>query len=179
MNISIIAALDELGGLGKENQLLWRIPDDLKHFKKLTMGHCVLLGRKTFESIGRALPGRTLLVLTTKKSLGLASDEEGVIQVSSVEEALQWAKKRGESELMVAGGAAVYEELLPLAETLYLTRIHGKKEADAFFPCFKNEDWELLQVDQYDAQKNWPSWSFQILKRRGNHTLSASSSVSR
>jgi dihydrofolate reductase len=179
MNISIIAALDELGGLGKENQLLWRIPDDLKHFKKLTMGHCVLLGRKTFESIGKALPGRTLLVLTTKKSLDFSSDEERVIQVSSVEEALQWANKRGEPELMVAGGAAVYKEVLPLAETLYLTRIHGKKEADVFFPCFKNEDWELLQVDQHSAQKNWPSWSFQILKRRGNHTLSVSSSVSR
>ena len=162
MKISLIAALDEKGGLGKENQLLWRIPEDLKNFKKMTMGLCVLLGRKTYQSIGKALPGRTLLVLTKKESLELP---EGVVKVSSVDEALELAKNKGDHELMVAGGAEVYKELLPMADTLYLTRIHGTKEADVFFPAFKNESWKLSSETFYPLKGQLPSWSFQVFNK--------------
>ena len=130
MKVSLIAALDEKRGLGKGNELLWRIPEDLKNFKKLTMGHYVLLGRKTFESIGRALPGRTLLVLTRKKESENFPSDPNIIRVHSVEEAIDLARENKERELMVAGGAEIYQQLLPLAETLYLTRIKGLKKAD-------------------------------------------------
>ena len=163
MKISLIAAIDEKRGLGKGNELLWRIPEDLKNFKKMTMGHCVLLGRKTYQSIGRALPGRTLLVLTKKESLELP---DGVLKVSSVKEALEMARSKGDNELMVAGGAEVYNELLPMAETLYLTRIHGSKEADVFFPTFKNESWELSSETFYPLKGQVPPWTFQVLNRK-------------
>ena len=99
MKISLIAAIDENRGLGKGNELLWRIPEDLKNFKKLTMGHYVLLGRKTYESIGRPLPGRTLLVLTRKKEEDSLSLHSSVIPVFSIQEALELASKNDEKEL--------------------------------------------------------------------------------
>lgn len=168
MKISLIAALDEKRGLGKGNELLWRIPDDLKNFKKLTMGRYVLVGRKTFESIGRPLPGRTLLVLTRKKEGHGLPLHPNVIPVHSVEEALDLASKNDEKELMVAGGAQIYDQLLPFAHKLYLTRIKGLKEADAFFPRFESEQkplWVLDESKDFDKGPSWPSWSFQVFKK--------------
>tara|TARA_Y100001954_G_scaffold238326_1_gene305440 strand:- start:15265 stop:15774 length:510 start_codon:yes stop_codon:yes gene_type:complete len=168
MKISLIAAIDENRGLGKGNELLWRIPEDLKNFKKLTMGHYVLLGRKTYESIGRPLPGRTLLVLTRKKEEDRLSLHSSVIPVFSIQEALELASKNDEKELMVAGGAQVYEQLISFAQTLYLTRIKGKKEADAFFPSFENEGkplWVRKESKDYEGGSSWPSWSYQVFKK--------------
>ena len=168
MKVSLIAAIDENRGLGKGNDLLWRIPEDLKNFKKLTMGHYVLLGRKTYESIGRPLPGRTLLVLTRKKEEDSLSLYPSVIPVSSIQEAMELASKNGEKELMVAGGAQVYEQLISFAQTIYLTRIMGTKEADAFFPNFENEEkplWVKEESNDYEGSLTWPSWSFQVFKK--------------
>ena len=168
MKISLIAALDEKRGLGKGNELLWRIPEDLKNFKRLTMGHYVLLGRKTYESIGRPLPGRTLLVLTRKKDGDKIPLHPSVIPVHSVEEGMELARRNAEKELMVAGGAQVYKQLIPFAQTLYLTRIKGLKEADAFFPSFESEEkssWILNESKDFKEGASWPSWSYQVFKK--------------
>jgi dihydrofolate reductase len=168
MKVSLIAALDEERGLGKGNELLWRIPEDLKNFKRLTMGHYVLLGRKTFESIGRPLPGRTLMVLTRKIKDESLSLDPSIITVHSVQEAMDLARKNDEKELMVAGGAQIYEQLIPFAQTLYLTRIKGLKKADAYFPCFESEEnplWVLHNSQDFKEGPSWPSWSYQVFKK--------------
>ena len=168
MEIHIIWAQDNNSGIGKNHKLPWHIPEDLKNFKKLTMGHYVLLGRKTYESIGRPLPGRTLLVLTRKKEGEKIPLHPSVIPVHSVEEAMELARRNDEKELMVAGGAQVYEQLIPFAQTLYLTRIKGVKEADAFFPNFEIEEkssWILSESKDFKEGPSWPSWSYQVFNK--------------
>lgn len=122
--ISIIAATGKNRELGRGNGLLWRIPDDLKRFKQLTTGHPVIMGRKTFESIGKPLPGRTNLVVS-RSSL-------------SLEDALAQAKKLDAQEIFIIGGAQIYEQALPYAGRLYLTLIDDSKDADAYFPAYEH-----------------------------------------
>ncbi len=122
--ISMIAAIGKNRELGAGNELLWRIPDDLKRFKALTMGHPIIMGRKTFESIGKPLPGRTNLVVS-RSSL-------------SLEDAIAQAKKLDTQEVFIIGGAQIYEQALPYADRLYLTVIDDTKEADAYFPAYED-----------------------------------------
>jgi dihydrofolate reductase len=121
--ISIVAAIGKNRELGRGNRLLWHIPDDLKRFKQLTMGHPVIMGRKTFESIGKPLPGRENLIVSRK---GL-----------SLEQALQKAKALDQEEVFVIGGAQIYEQALPYTNRLYLTLIDDSKDADTFFPPYE------------------------------------------
>ena len=149
MIVSVIAALDDQDGIGIKNQLPWHIPGDLSRFKKLTMGHHLILGRKTYQSIGRPLPGREMIVLTRNPEFKL----EGSQVVSSLEEALQMAREAGEKEVFVIGGGEIYELALPLAERMYLTRIHTTSEVDAYFPEFDHENWlkiceQIIPEDQ-------------------------------
>lgn len=158
----MIAAIGLHGELGFEGSLIWRIPEDLKHFKHITMGHHLLLGRKTFESIGRPLPGRTSIVLTRNTNFYAT----GCDRVSSIEEALELARRAHESELMVCGGAEIYQALFPWAQHLYLTKIQAHAKADVFFPEFDHNQWEIKQQVTYPAQGVMPAWSFQNLKRK-------------
>ena len=145
MIISLIVAMSSSNrGIGKDNKLLWHLPSDLKLFKQLTLGHCLVVGRKTFASIGRPLPGRTLLVITRNKEN--FSEAEGVRYFSSLDEAIQWAKEQGEKELFVAGGEQIYDMALPLAQKIYLTVVDCEINADTFFPVFEEEgEWELKE----------------------------------
>ena len=127
--ISIIAALGKNRALGLGNELLWPIPDDLKRFKKITSGHPIIMGSKTYESIGKPLPNRTNIILTRNKNY----DAPGTIIVTSLEEAFE---KAGNDEVFVIGGAQIYTLALPYADKLYLTLIEDEKEADAFFPDY-------------------------------------------
>lgn len=136
--ISLIAAVDEYLGLGKENQLLCHLPADLKHFREVTMGKPVIMGMKTFTSIGRVLPGRLNVVLSTKKT-----EIEGVTVVDSIAKAL--AVTKTSAEVMVIGGAQVFSEALPLASRIYLTVIHGIFDADVFFPVLNPEEWNCQE----------------------------------
>ena len=122
--VSIIAALGKNRAIGKGNMLLWRIPDDLKRFKALTIGHPIIMGRKTFESIGKPLPGRTNFVVS-RSSL-------------SLEDAIAQAKKLDAEEIFIIGGAHIYDAALPYTDRLYLTIIDDTKEADAYFPAYEN-----------------------------------------
>ena len=130
--ISMIVAVDEERAIGKDNRLLWNIPEDLKRFKELTTGHTVIMGENTHHSIGRPLPHRTNIVVTLNQSLVLP----GCFVVYSIDEAFQMAKEKEKEEVFVIGGASIYRQCLPLVERLYLTLVEGKHEADTFFPDY-------------------------------------------
>ncbi|MDD4988970.1 MAG: dihydrofolate reductase [Candidatus Pacebacteria bacterium] len=136
-HISLIAGISEkTRGLGKGNELLWRIPDDLKRFKALTMGHPIIMGRKTYESIGRPLPGRANIIVTRNKDF----KAEGCIVANTIKDAIHKAKQeKGYEEVFVIGGGEIYTQALPFATRLYLTLIQSEKEADSFFPAYEDE----------------------------------------
>lgn len=141
MLISLIAALDRNRAIGRDNDLPWRLPDDLKRFKTLTLGKPILMGRKTAESLGRALPERRNLVLTRSGRVPF----EGMQAVASVEEALAAARDDNAAELCVIGGAEIYALTLPMARAMYLTHVDTVVEsADAFFPVFDAEKWKII-----------------------------------
>ncbi len=163
MKLSLIAAMDRNRLIGKDNALPWRLPADLKHFKAMTLGKPVLMGRKTFESIGRPLPGRENIVIT--RNPGFAAD--GCKVVFSIEEALEYASHH--EEVMVIGGANFYEQLLPRADRLYLTLIDHAFEGDAWFPQWPSEEWCEVSVEAHDPDENnrYP-YRFVILERSKN-----------
>lgn len=132
MRVSIIAAIGKNRELGKNNKLLWNIPEDLNHFRKITAGHTVIMGRKTHESIGRALPKRINIVVTRDKSYR----SEGCVVCGSLNEALEIAKKSGEKEVFVIGGGEIYKQAIGIADKLYLTLVDGTFDADTFFPDY-------------------------------------------
>lgn len=131
--ISLIAAIGKNRELGKNNQLLWDIPEDMKFFRETTAGHPVIMGRKTFESIGRPLPKRVNIVITRN----LDYQKEGILVFPSIEEALEEAKKHDENEVFVIGGAEIYKQSLPFADKLYLTHVDANFDADTFFPEYE------------------------------------------
>lgn len=128
--ISIICAMSENRAIGKDNKLLWHIPEDLKFFREKTLNHPIIMGRKTFESIGKALPKRTNIVITRDAEY----QADGVSVVGSLEEALSFAKKEETEEIFIIGGGQIYKEAMEYADTLYLTIIKGNFDADTFFP---------------------------------------------
>lgn len=132
--ISVIAALGQDRGIGYQGQLLWRIPEDLARFKRLTMAKTLVMGRKTYDSIGRPLPGRTTVVVTRNEEWV----QRGVYVAHTVKDAIETASKMSE-EVFVAGGAEIYREALPLAHKVYLTLIEAQKPADTFFPEWERE----------------------------------------
>ena len=158
---SIIVAVAENGVIGDQNRLLWHISEDLRRFKELTTGHPVIMGRKTFESIGRPLPNRTNVVITRQEGLVLA----GCTVVHSLSEAL--ALFAEEEEVFVIGGAQIYAEALPLADRLYLTRVGCAYEGDTRFPAWDPSAWELLEREEYARGEAYPwPFTFEIYERR-------------
>lgn len=148
MLISLVAALDRRRGIGKGNDLPWRLPDDLKRFKALTLGKPVLMGRKTAESLGRALPGRLNLVLTRSGRAPF----EGMQAIASFEQARALAEAGGAEELCVIGGAEIYALLLPLANRLHLTHVDTQvDDADVFFPAFDATKWRVVHREPHPA----------------------------
>ena len=138
--VSAIAAMGKNRVLGNNNQLLWHIPDDLRRFKTLTLGHPIVMGRKTFESIvavlGKPLPGRTNVVVTRDFSW----QYEGVVAVGSIKEAIEKAKAaEGGDEVFIGGGGEIYRQALPFTDRLYLTLIDDEKEGDSFFPAYEED----------------------------------------
>jgi dihydrofolate reductase len=158
--VSIVVATDEHGGIGLEGRLPWHLPNDLKRFKALTMGKPIVMGRRTFDSIGRALPGRTNIVVSRQPGLCI----EGCIVVRSLEAALEAAG--GEEETCVIGGAEIYRLSLPLAETLHVTRVHATVGADTFFPAVDAAEWEEISREECPADdRHAYPYSFVTLRR--------------
>ena len=146
--------------IGKDNQLPWHLPADLKHFKETTMGKPILMGRKTWESIGRPLPGRTNIVVTRDENY----DAPGCVVVHSIEAAMQAASPQ--EEVMVIGGAEFYRQVLPRADCIYLTRINEDFEGDTLFPELDSSEWQEIERVDCDADdKNPHSYSFIKLDR--------------
>lgn len=132
--LSMIVAVDEARAIGKDNRLLWNIPEDLKHFKELTSGHAVIMGENTYHSIGRPLPNRTNIVVTLNQELELP----GCQVVHSLDEAVQVAREHEKEEVFVMGGASIYKQFLPMIDRLYLTLVNGEHEADTYFPDYSD-----------------------------------------
>ncbi|HZF24988.1 MAG TPA: dihydrofolate reductase [Steroidobacteraceae bacterium] len=158
--MALVVAMAENGVIGNANRLPWHLPADLKHFKALTMGKPMLMGRKTFDSIGKALPGRRNLVMTRGKPV----EAPGVETVPSVEAAL--AATREATELMVIGGAEIFRLCLPRAERIYLTRIHAPLAGDTRFPNVDWNEWHAVQRTPCPAdEKNAYAMTFLVLER--------------
>lgn len=159
MLISIIAAVAENNVIGKKNALPWYLPADLKHFKDTTMGHCIIMGQTTHESIGKALPGRTNIVLTFDENY----KSEGCIVVTSIEEALRVASAKGEGEAFIIGGASIYKQFMTLANKLYITSVHEKIDGDVVFPEIKSDVWKRISNEDHEKdEKNPFDYSFEV-----------------
>lgn len=160
MLISLIAAMDRNRLIGRDNGLPWRLPADLRHFKQVTMGKPILMGRRTWDSLGRPLPGRKNIVLTRDAGFTAA----GCTVTHSLEQAL--AAAAGHAEVMVIGGASFYTQLLPRAGRLYLTRIDAEFEGDTWFPDFAPGQWrEVSRRNLAPDEKNPYPYSFVVLER--------------
>jgi dihydrofolate reductase len=159
--ISIVAAMAENHVIGRHNKLPWHLPADLKHFKHLTLGKPVAMGRKTFESIGKPLPGRTNIVITSNPEY----PADNCIIVHSLDEALNAATSS--KELMVIGGASFYQQALPLADRMYLTLVHGSFAGDAYFPQYNEQEWQQVNRSDHGADERNPvPYSFIEMRRQ-------------
>jgi dihydrofolate reductase len=157
MTISIIVAVAENLGIGKDNKLMWHLPADLKFFKNTTMGHHIIMGRKTYESIGKALPGRTSIIVTHNKNF----KAEGCTVVHSLKEAIEKAKSNNETEAFVIGGAGLINESLEIADKIYLTEVKENFDADVFLkPIDKNKWKEIKRTDFKADEKHQYDYSF-------------------
>jgi dihydrofolate reductase len=159
--ISIIVAASENGGIGLDGSLPWRLATDLQLFKQTTMDHYLIVGRKTYESIGKPLPGRHMVVITRQE------DYQAVFSgtvVHSLQEALDFARRKGESEAFIGGGAEIYAQAFPFVDRMYYTRVHTTVEADTFFPNYDESEWKLMESEEYPAGKKdefefrWEVW---------------------
>jgi dihydrofolate reductase len=160
--ISFVVAADEGNVIGKANQLPWHLPNDLKYFKNLTWAMPILMGRKTFESIGKPLPGRQSIVITRNE----AWQHPGVSVVHSLEEAVQLANAAQVKEIFVIGGAEIFASALPQAQRLYLTRVHHRFEGDVFLPPVNAQEWQLVREQYCSADdKNAYAHTFQVWER--------------
>ncbi len=155
MKISIIVAFDENRLIGRDNGLPWHLPADLKHFKSITMGHHMIMGRKTFDSIGKPLPGRVSVIVTRQKDLKI----EGCMVVNTLDEALE--KCKGQEEVFIIGGAQIFNCTMPMATDLYITQIHHQFEGDTHFPEISEKEWQVVSKEDCNPdEKNEWGYSF-------------------
>lgn len=158
---TIVVAMGEKNEIGFENQLLWHLPKDLKHFKEITSGHPVIMGRKTYESIGKPLPNRTNIVVSRKTDWF----EEGILIVGSIKEAVKFAKKIDE-EVFIIGGGKIYEQTMDIVDKLEVTLVKADLEADTFFPKIDPKIWKKTdEICHEKDEKNQYDFCFQTFER--------------
>lgn len=163
MIISLLVAASENNVIGKYNKLPWHLPDDLKYFKNLTWGMPILMGRKTYESIGRPLPGRKSIVITRNKDW----QQQGIEVVHSIDEAVEKAKAFGVKEIFVIGGAEIFKTTFPDAKRIFLTRIHHYFDGDTYLPEINETEWTLASSRYCEAdQKNSYDHTYQVWERK-------------
>lgn len=166
MRVAVIVAQAKNRVIGTKNKLPWHLPEDLRYFKQVTMGKPIIMGRNTYESIGRPLPGRENIVITRQTDYAPA----GVTVVASLTDALEHAENtaliNGAEEVMVIGGAQIYEQSLPLADRLYLTEVDAEIEGDAWFPEFDRSEWQEVGRESYESSGCNPfDYSFIVLDK--------------
>ena len=162
MKVSLIVAAADNGVIGRRNELPWRLSADLRRFKELTMGHAIIMGRKTYESIGRPLPGRRMIIITRQPTFAAPSAEV----VGSLDDALAAAVQQGEDEAFIIGGAEIFAQAMTRAERLFLTRVHAEVEGDVYFPPLDPKSWRQTAARRHDADANneYP-YSFEVYER--------------
>ncbi len=159
MSISIIVAMDQNSAIGKDNALPWHIPADLKYFKSITMGKPILMGRKTYQSIGRPLPGHENIVLTRDTNW----HADGVTIIHHVDDVASLVQ--GGAELMVIGGAEIYRAMMDKADRLYITEVDLEVEADTYFPPLDGGVWRQVSREDYPAEATIPAYAFVVYER--------------
>jgi dihydrofolate reductase len=158
---TIVVAMGEKNEIGADNQLLWHLPKDLKHFKDLTTGHPIIMGRKTYESIGKPLPNRTNIVVSRKKDWF----EEGVLIVGSIKEAVKFAKKINEN-IFIIGGGNIYEQTMEIADKLEVTLVKARLDADTYFPKISTKFWsKTSEMCHEKDEKNQYDFCFQTYEK--------------
>jgi dihydrofolate reductase len=166
MKLSLIVAIAENGIIGREGELPWHIAADLRRFKRLTMGHAIVMGRKTWESIGRPLPGRTSIIVTRRAEYD--PGDRNVLVATSLDEALKFARQADcqQDQIFIIGGAAIYADTLPRADRLYVTRVHSEVDGDVSFPAVEWNDWELREQSRHTADSlNDHDYTFEMYER--------------
>ena len=162
MIISLIAAVDQAGGIGKDGKVPWHISADLKYFKRITMGHFVIMGRKTFESIGKPLPGRTNLILSNQSEFQPAN----TVVFHSLESALSYSREQGEEEVFIIGGEKVFQQSIPFAQRIYLTKVDNEFDCDVFFPQIEIASWQVVESDHHSkGETQQIAFTFQVLEK--------------
>jgi dihydrofolate reductase len=159
--ISIIVAVSDDLGIGKNNDLLWHLPEDMKRFKRLTTGNTIIMGRRTWESLPkRPLPNRKNVVITD------IADEifDGAVTAYSIDDAI--AKSKGDNEIFIIGGGSIYRQFMPLADRLYITHVHKKTEADVFFPKISSRVWKVVGKEDYTPEDEGIPYTYVIYERR-------------
>lgn len=164
--LTAVVAMSENRVIGRQNQLPWHLPADLKHFKAITTGHPILMGRKTHESIGRPLPNRLNIVMTTDQTY----TAPGCEVVHTLAQAIEVASQQSSNEIMVIGGATIYQQLMPAIERIYLTIVHAEVEGDVYFPALKQTEWQEKERLRHEADAEHAyAYSFCVLEKRGGH----------
>lgn len=164
LKISIIVAKASNNVIGKNNELVWKLSSDLKRFKNLTTGHCIIMGRKTYESIGKPLPNRTSIVISRNPGFELPS---GHFVARSMQEAIQKAIGTAQDRVFVIGGAEIYQQAMDIADELIVTEVHALPEGDAFFPEIDPAQWEKTSVENFQKdESNQYDFDFVVYKRK-------------
>ncbi len=164
MKISIIVAAAENGVIGKDNQLLWKLSSDLKRFKHITTGHYILLGRKTFESIGKPLPNRTSLII----SRNFKCDFENCFVFATINDAIVYSAQNNQDEIFVIGGGEIYKQIMPLTNTIHLTIVHTEIDGDTYFE-YDDSNWKVLHTEFIPKdEKNEFDSTYVVLERTPN-----------
>ncbi|MEX5557608.1 dihydrofolate reductase [Pseudomonas rhodesiae] len=163
--LSLIAALGENRVIGVDNRMPWHLPGDFKYFKATTLGKPIIMGRKTWDSLGRPLPGRLNIVVSRQTDLALEGAEVFPSLEAAVERAEAWALEQGVDELMLIGGAQLYAQGLELADRLYLTRVALSPEGDAWFPEFDRSQWTLMSNAENAAEGDKPAYNFEVWEK--------------
>ena len=163
MIVSLIVAMDENGGIAYQGQLPWHLPAEWKLFKRTTTGHHLLMGRKTYETVNKPLPGRTTIVITRQRDYR----PEGCLIAHSLQDGLALAQARGETEIFICGGGEIYNQALPFTDRIYLTVVHTVVVSDINFPLFKPEEWYEIQTIHHPAdEKNLYAFTRKTLDKR-------------
>jgi dihydrofolate reductase len=161
MQVTIVVAASTNNVIGRQGKLPWRLPEDLRRFRQLTMGKPIVMGRRTYDSIGRPLPGRRNIVISRRRGLRI----DGCTVAQSPDEALSLAD--GADEVMIVGGERVYEGFLPQTDRIHMTRVHASIEGDAFFPELRPGDWQVVSSEEYPATgERRLAFTFETLSRR-------------
>lgn len=161
--ISLVVAASQNNAIGKNNQLLWHLPNDLKFFKNTTWAGVVIMGRKTFESVNKPLPGRLNIVVTGNKNW----QAEGVMTAADLQQAIELAGKENFKKIFIIGGGEIYKQSMPMADIIYMTRVHTQIDGDTFFPLIDTNEWQLKERnDFYRDEKHAYDYSFETWEKK-------------